>query len=466
MRACTSLGHAAAAGRAPARPQVRALLVASRGRRSGCSWSFGRWQGGRHADGSSRAWRRLPRRCAATADVDRGPSADDEDEPGVSYLSDEEVDALLEEAAGFISFMDELRPLDPAAYNPFAECWTRIARIPPEERYRLLPMLEPGSLRSLWKASVGRYVLAEARAATLFAEASVWDDFPRVPGQVYEYEGRCEEYVLTGGMGGGRAAADNMTVGLTGSVPGAPSRVRFDVDKEQTERMGSSTPWLRPDPGGIELPTSRFTLSFFVPPAGSPAAVEAEAEARGLAEAGGAEAAEAAEALGGPVVYGRTVLPLLGPIGRWWEPLYCRLQVGLVLTPLAADAGADVQLVYPAACGGPSAADLGGQEPGGSASGPSSAPASRAPPPDPLFAQLPLSWGLVGVESLPPGQRFWPPPDPESYSVSPLSGTGRDYLRVAGPGVYVGCAYRPGPASERGRLREEDFVYFAIARKA
>ena len=44
-------------------------------------------------------------------------------------------DAVLD-AATFIGVMDDVRPLSPELYNPFVEVWARIARIPPEERYR------------------------------------------------------------------------------------------------------------------------------------------------------------------------------------------------------------------------------------------------------------------------------------------------------------------------------------------
>lgn len=43
---------------------------------------------------------------------------------------------------------------------------------------------------------MARYVLDDARALELLASASVWDDFPANPGEVFEYEGRCERFVL------------------------------------------------------------------------------------------------------------------------------------------------------------------------------------------------------------------------------------------------------------------------------
>jgi hypothetical protein len=119
---------------------------------------------------------------------------------------------------------------------------------------------------------------------------------------------------------------------------------------------------------------------------------------------------------------------------RWWEPLYARLVVELCLTPLRADAGADLLLLYPA-------------------------DAAHRPSSDGTGAG---AWLLTGRGCLPRSQPWWPLPDPQRAAVSPLSGMGRDYMRVAGPGVYVGCAYREGPAP--GELREESCVYFALAR--
>lgn len=37
----------------------------------------------------------------------------------------------------------------------------------------------------------------------------------------------------------------------------------------------------------------------------------------------------------------------------------------------------------------------------------------------------------------------------------------RDYVRVAGPGVYVGCAYLPGPL---GKPTKDDCVFFMLVR--
>lgn len=57
-----------------------------------------------------------------------------------------QVDELLDDAAGFIGVMDELTPLDRAAYNPLWEVWTRVARIPPEERHRCGARRDAGSV--------------------------------------------------------------------------------------------------------------------------------------------------------------------------------------------------------------------------------------------------------------------------------------------------------------------------------
>lgn len=51
-------------------------------------------------------------------------------------------------------------------------------------RVRILDELEPGALYSLWKASMGQYVLDDTRKAQCFESYIIWDDFPTQPGQV------------------------------------------------------------------------------------------------------------------------------------------------------------------------------------------------------------------------------------------------------------------------------------------
>lgn len=63
---------------------------------------------------------------------------------------------LVDAAAGLISVLPELRPLDPATFNAAYEVWRAIAAVPPGERFRIIEELEPGAIRNLWKASVGR----------------------------------------------------------------------------------------------------------------------------------------------------------------------------------------------------------------------------------------------------------------------------------------------------------------------
>lgn len=65
------------------------------------------------------------------------------------------------------------------------------------------------------------------------------------------------------------------------------------------------------------------------------------------------------------------------------------------------------------------------------------------------------------LESQLPNDR-WPAPDLAESCGSPFSVGPRDYLRVAAPGLYVGCAYR---SSGDGLYSEDQCVYFAIARK-
>ncbi|GLI70005.1 hypothetical protein VaNZ11_014739, partial [Volvox africanus] len=272
-----------------------------------------------------------------TAPVQQAGSV--EDEPSWRYLSDVEVDELVSDAAGFVCVLDELRPLDPVSFNPFYELWIRIARIPPEERYRLLAELEPGSFRSLWRASMARYVLDEARSLELFADTSVWEDFPSQPGEVFTYDGRCESYQLRGREGvtlerviSSKGGGGSMVPGLVAEASSLPS-----------------TPWLRPAVGAPELRTSRFKQLFFVP---LPPPLLPDGEGTGADEGGGSSGGGSAgrSLLGDavpPRIYSRIVLPLAGPLDRWWDPLYGRLRVQLALTPLSRDAGADLQVLYP-----------------------------------------------------------------------------------------------------------------------
>jgi hypothetical protein len=51
-------------------------------------------------------------------------------------------------------------------------------------RVRILDELEPGAIFSLWRASIGRYVLDEQRSQQLFDKFFIWDDFPSQPGEV------------------------------------------------------------------------------------------------------------------------------------------------------------------------------------------------------------------------------------------------------------------------------------------
>lgn len=118
-----------------------------------------------------------------------------------------------------------------------------------------------------------------------------------------------------------------------------------------------------------------------------------------------------------------------------------------------ADAGADIVLEYPSA----STSDRQQQQrpgPGATGGARGGGPSSSS------------GWGLVGPERLP--RRGWPEPTASCWS--PFSGSGRDYVRVAGPGVYVGCAYRGAKGGEDGsggpgELREENFVYFLLVRR-
>lgn len=64
------------------------------------------------------------------------------------------------------------------------QIWKLIAAVPPADRPRILADLAPGAIRSLWSQSVARYVLSDERAAEIFADYALTDDFPTKPGQV------------------------------------------------------------------------------------------------------------------------------------------------------------------------------------------------------------------------------------------------------------------------------------------
>jgi len=303
---------------------------------------------------------------------------EDVEEEDFLALTDDEIEDRVDEAAGMICVIDDLRPLEPGAFNPCAEIWKRVARVPPWARHRILQELEPGALRSLWKASMARYVLDDATSLQLIGSYSVWGDFPQQPGQVFTFDARCEMWDLR-------------------SKP-----VRFFVDQKLQDRYPRSKPWLVPSPGAAQFPSDNFKFEFFVHPTSSE-------------------------------LYARVVMPWMFGLDAWWVPSYLRLKPELCLTPMREDAGADMTLEFP----DPSSPNLNGwlKEVGGEVQ------------------------GVLTREQLPSSS--WPGPRPGG-AWSPLSLSARDYVRVAGPGLYVGCAYR---AEVAGQYKEEDFVYFAMARR-
>jgi hypothetical protein len=117
----------------------------------------------------------------------------------------------------------------------------------------------------------------------------------------------------------------------------------------------------------------------------------------------------------------------LGPLaGLLTPPIYNRFEIGLQLTPAATDAGADACIVYPF---------------------------------DEAVLRQKLEAGIaLTAADLP--SKMWPAPAPVP-GWSPLSFTERDFVRVAGPGFYVGCAYRRG---ENGDLLDDEHVYFALVK--
>lgn len=128
-------------------------------------------------------------------------------------------------------------------------------------------------------------------------------------------------------------------------------------------------------------------------------------------------------------LYSRVSLNLLGPLSAWWLPAYARVDVELSLTPVAADAGADLVLCYPAA------------------------------------GEPPLQ--LASAGDVPAG---WPDPRACRGRASPFSLGARDYVRPVGPGVYVGCGYRSREgegvrAGSPASYVETDAVWFLLVRR-
>ncbi|PNH09124.1 hypothetical protein TSOC_004293 [Tetrabaena socialis] len=313
--------------------------------------------------------------------------------------------------------------------------------------WALLDELEPGCLRSLWKASMARYVLDERRSLELFKNASIWDDFPTRPGQVFDFLGRSERYEQRPFDGGELRPRAKLEVDEQHRLQGQPGQ--------------ALNPVLRPTAVSPELRTTRFKQRFFVPRLGDSAF-----GGGGGGGWGGGEAASGGGGAGGafvleddtPLVYSLVQLPLIGPLDRWWEPTYSRLHVELCLTPVPSDAGADVLLLYPS----DPTFDDGAEEDDATPQQQQQQQQQQGAGADSDSGDNQVDWHLWGKDDLPRGG-LWPAPEPEANAVSPFSGGGRDFMRVAGPGVYVGCAYAAGP--EGPDLREENFVYFALARR-
>jgi hypothetical protein len=80
-------------------------------------------------------------------------------------------------------------------------------------------------------------------------------------------------------------------------------------------RYPLSQPWLRPARAKLQTTTKTFRQLFFMHPRTQE-------------------------------LHSRVVLPLVGPIDCWWWPCYCRVRVGLTLTPVEKDAGADMTFEY------------------------------------------------------------------------------------------------------------------------
>jgi hypothetical protein len=148
---------------------------------------------------------------------------------------------------------------------------------------------------------------------------------------------------------------------------------------------------------------------------------------------------------------------------------YCRLDFGLALTPVRRDAGAEITLSWPSR----EDPDLGGL--------------TKDDLPQGFNWPAPVRWsedwkrvrrgfgrgwwkafvergeeadgaeaGAAGAAAAGKSAK-----GAKAEGWSPFSWTDRDFVRPAGPGVYVGCGYRP----TEGLLVEDEFVWFALAKK-
>ena len=446
-----------------------------------------------------------------------GPMPDvDARERELLYLTDAEALERVDSAAGLLSVLDDLRPLDRKTYSSSEEVWRAIADIPPPDRVRLLDALDAGGCRQMWRHTVGRYALSRERAEALFRGHTVWRDLPPLPADLEEIdeedeeEEEVEEQAVVEAESGGRSSSSN---GSDEKQPGrrrrggllAPMLGDDDDDEKENdndpnavvefdgvcERLvvesvplratrpgdknpidlpppGSAAADLRPRPGRALRRVRRFRLQVFrhartgqpyarlVLPNALSSALTAEQMAEKRGERGGGA--------GGGDSEGNDWLAALAAEAREGPSCYCRLDLGLALTPVRRDAGAELTLAWPS----PDDPDLGGLTRW------DLPPGKRWPAPERWsddwkkvrggrkggrgwLARL-LGGGGGGEEG---GEKDDDDDEAAAEGWSPFSWTDRDYVRPAGPGVYVGCGYRP----TQGLMVEDQFVWFVLARR-
>jgi hypothetical protein len=475
------------------------------------------------------------------------------------YLTDAEVEERVDSAAGLLSVLDDLRPLDRSAYSSSEQVWRAIADIPRTDRARLLDALEAGGCRQMWRHTVGRYALPRERAEALFRGYTVWRDLPPLPSYLEEEEEEEEEEKEEeedvfeeceveeeeeeeeeeeamedeeeeeaekarqeaaarrraegdgggrgqegeGGGGGGGASSsrrrqsdplldhndnnrddnnhaydESEVVEFDGIcerlvVESVPLRATRPGDKNPIDLPppSSAAADLRPRPGRALRRVRHFRLQVFrharsgqpyarlVLPNALSSALTAE-----QADVGGAAGGEGAQGGGGG---GGDWLARLAGAAVEGPSCYCRLDLGLALTPLRRDAGAELTLSWPSRddpdLGGLTRYDLPESRQG------------RWPAPERWSDE----WKQVRGSGGGGGRKGWlgrlllggaggreeeergAAAAAAAEGWSPFSWTDRDYVRPAGPGVYVGCGYRP----TEGLMVEDQFVWFVLARR-
>ncbi|GFH20099.1 uncharacterized protein HaLaN_17168 [Haematococcus lacustris] len=325
-------------------------------------------------------------------------------------LSSDEVEDIVESAAAFVSIVSDLRPIS-AQYNAFAEVWKRLAEVPQTALPQLLKEVEPGALRGLWKASMSRYVLDDDRANELMGDFNEYNDFPATAGEVRALLGsECSSQAGICTM----LTISRVLQSSCCSHVGVLAQLVTYHGVSEIEDMTSKRPPI------ALVPVHRGSFKHLQPRL--EAFVTQPVQRRFFQQVFFRSPTTG-------LMFARTTMQLVGPVPCWWQASYCAVNTELVLTPSSLDAGADITCDYTTRHGSLDQSSEGGSD------------ESQQEEPDQEMGGQPT--GLSDMD-LPSTQWPWPP----DSELSPITNTQRDYIRIAGPGVYVGCGYTSGDTSE------------------